>query len=89
MKQTARSIAVATKLVTALRRSQPRPVIQQARVITEQQWVEMSRDLIKRAAPFFESDELAVINGFINFAAGDVERLQVERLRSDDARNRA
>ena len=45
-------------------------------IITERQWVELSRLLAQRARGGFSSAELATVNGFINYVAPDVETVQ-------------
>ena len=48
----------------------------QREIITRKQYVELSRRLAERARGGFSSEELATVNGFINYVADDVEALQ-------------
>lgn len=54
------------------------PNASQRDIITQRQWVELSRLLTERARSGFSGDELATVNGFINYVAPDVEAIQTE-----------
>jgi len=50
--------------------------VSQRDVITQRQWEQLNRLLIEKARSGFSSDELATVNGFINYVAPDVETVQ-------------
>ena len=53
--------------------------VSQRDIITERQWTELSRLLMEKARGGFSGDELATVNGFINYVALDVEAVQQDR----------